>query len=94
MQRNGFRGGGLFVQVGEYLRQLLHALLYLLHPCSRFDDHWVFDAGPGATFNLPVYLDAHVLEYLAERAKTRGVPLNELVNQLLKKDIELIEAGR
>lgn len=29
VQLGGFRGGGLFVQVGEYL----------------FDDHWVFDAG-------------------------------------------------
>ncbi len=49
---------------------------------------------PGAKFNLPVYLDTQVLEYLAERAKAKGVPLNELINQLLKKDIELIEAGR
>jgi hypothetical protein len=49
---------------------------------------------PGATFNLPVYLDTPVLEYLTERAKAKGVPLNDLVNQLLKKDIELIEAGR
>lgn len=48
---------------------------------------------PGATFNLPVYLDTKVREYLTERAHTKGVPLNELVNELLKKDIELIEAG-
>jgi hypothetical protein len=48
---------------------------------------------PGATFNLPVYLDTKVREYLTERANTKGVPLNELVNELLKKDIELIEAG-
>jgi hypothetical protein len=32
---------GLGIQVGEYLRQLLRALLYLLHPCSRLDDHRV-----------------------------------------------------
>jgi len=49
---------------------------------------------PGAKLNLPVYLDTQVLKYLAERAKAKGIPLNELVNQLLKKDIELIEAGR
>lgn len=49
---------------------------------------------PNATFNVPVYLETPVLEYLAERAKAKGVPLNEFVNQLLKKDIELIEAGR
>ena len=35
-----------------------------------------------------------MLKYLAERTKAKGIPLNELVNQLLKKDIELIEAGR
>jgi hypothetical protein len=49
---------------------------------------------PGATFNVPVYLDSPVLEYLTARAKARGIPLSELVDQLLKKDIELIEAGR
>jgi hypothetical protein len=49
---------------------------------------------PGATFNVPVYLDTPVLAYLSERAKAKGIPLNDLVNQLLKKDIELIEAGR
>lgn len=48
---------------------------------------------PGATFNLPVYLETQVLEYLTERAKAKGVPLNDLVNQPFKKDIELIEAG-
>jgi predicted HicB family RNase H-like nuclease len=48
----------------------------------------------GATFNLPVYLDTQVREYLTERANAKGIPLNELVNELLRKDIELIEAGR
>ena len=42
----------------------------------------------------PVHLEPQVLEYLAERAKAKGIPLNELVNSLLKKDIELIETGR
>jgi len=42
----------------------------------------------------PVHLEPQVLEYLAERAKTKGIPLNELVNSLLKKDIELIETGK
>jgi hypothetical protein len=39
------RGAGLCIQVAEYLRQLLPALHYLLHPCSRLDDGRVFDAG-------------------------------------------------
>jgi hypothetical protein len=46
-----------------------------------------------ATLAPPVHLDAKVLAFLTERAATRGIPLNELVNELLKKDIELIEAA-
>jgi hypothetical protein len=42
----------------------------------------------------PVHLDPEVLGYLAERAQARGTSLSELVNELLKKDIELIEAAR
>ena len=41
----------------------------------------------------PVHLDAGVLAFLSARAAARGIPLNELVNELLKKDIELIEAA-
>jgi hypothetical protein len=48
----------------------------------------------GAKLIPPVHLDTDVLLYLAERAKARGASLSELVNQLLRKDIELIEAGR
>ena len=47
-----------------------------------------------ATINLPVYLDADVQAYLSERANARGVDVSQLVNELLKKDIELIEAAR
>jgi len=41
----------------------------------------------------PVHLDPEVLAYLAARAEARGMSLSELVNALLKKDIELIEAA-
>jgi hypothetical protein len=41
----------------------------------------------------PVHLDPDVLAFISARAKARGMTLNELVNALLKKDIELIEAG-
>ncbi len=41
----------------------------------------------------PVHLEPAVLDYLEERAKAKGTTLSTLVNQLLKKDIELIEAG-
>ena len=49
---------------------------------------------PGAQLNLPVYLEAEVQAYLADRAKARGIEVAQLVNELLKKDIELIEAAR
>jgi hypothetical protein len=46
-----------------------------------------------ATFKLPVYLDAEVEGYLTKRAQAKGVELDELVNQLLKREIEIIESG-
>lgn len=48
---------------------------------------------PDATLGPPVHLDPDVLSFLTARAEARGMSLNELVNALLKKDIELIEAG-
>jgi post-segregation antitoxin (ccd killing protein) len=48
----------------------------------------------GANLSLPVYLEADVQDYLAARAKARGIEVGQLVNELLKKDIELIEAVR
>ena len=47
---------------------------------------------PDAKFNLPVYLDDDVLTYLNKRASSKGVEVNQLVNEMLKKDIDLIEA--
>ena len=41
----------------------------------------------------PLRLDAEVLDFLATRAKERGATVNQLVNQLLKKDMELIQAA-
>jgi hypothetical protein len=41
----------------------------------------------------PVHLDPEVLAFLSARAEARGISLSELVNALLKKDIELIEAA-
>ena len=45
----------------------------------------------GAQLIPPIHLEPEVLDYLAARAKARGTSLNTLVNELLKKDIELIE---
>lgn len=47
-----------------------------------------------AEVHLPVYLEDEVLAYLQERARAKGIELNELVNALLKQDIALIEAAK
>ncbi len=46
---------------------------------------------PNAQMNLPVYLEADVLDYFKAKAQAKGVELNVMVNDLLKKDIALIE---
>jgi predicted HicB family RNase H-like nuclease len=48
----------------------------------------------GAQLIPPVHLDPEVLSYLAARAEARGTSLNDLVNELLRKAVELIEAAR
>ncbi len=49
---------------------------------------------PSAKLNLPVYLDNQVQTRLTAIASAKGVDLSALVNDLLKKDIELIEMAR
>ena len=49
---------------------------------------------PDAQFNLPVYLDADVQAYLAVKAAQKGIPLSDLVNELLQRDIALIESAK
>ncbi|PCH53106.1 MAG: hypothetical protein COC20_01170 [Cellvibrionales bacterium] len=46
---------------------------------------------PGSKINLPLYLEAEVLDYFEAKAKAKGIELNVMVNDLLKKDIALIE---
>jgi hypothetical protein len=47
---------------------------------------------PNAELRLPIYLSADVQAYLAERAEQKGIPLDEMVNALLKQDIQIIES--
>lgn len=49
---------------------------------------------PGATLNLPVYLDAEVRSRLTNLANAKGVDISTLVNAMLRKDIELIEIAK
>lgn len=47
-----------------------------------------------AELQLPIYLDPQVREYFAARAKAKGIEIDQLVNELLKHTIDLIEAGK
>jgi hypothetical protein len=47
-----------------------------------------------ATLRTPVYLDRKVQRYLAERAQSKGVEVTDLVNQMLKRDIEMVKSVR
>jgi len=45
-----------------------------------------------ASLHLPVYLDKDIQNYLQEHAKIKGVNIAQLVNEMLKQDIKLIES--
>jgi hypothetical protein len=47
---------------------------------------------PNLKLNLPVYLEADVLAYLAAIAAKKGIQVSELANDLLRKEIAIIEA--
>ena len=46
---------------------------------------------PEASLRLPVYLEADVQAYLVALAARKGVPLSELTNELLKKEIAILD---
>lgn len=48
----------------------------------------------GARLVPPVHLEPDVLAYLSDLAVTQGTSLNDLVNTLLKEDIERIDAAK
>ncbi len=48
---------------------------------------------PGTRLALPIYLDDQVQAALTALANAKGVDLSNLVNDLLRKDIELIALG-
>ena len=47
---------------------------------------------PDAELRLPIYLTADVQNYLTERAAQKGMSLGEMVNSLLKQEIQIIES--
>lgn len=44
-----------------------------------------------AQLNIPIYLDQDIENWLTEKVKAKGVNLQSLVNELLRKDISLIQ---
>jgi hypothetical protein len=48
----------------------------------------------GATLNLPVYLETEVQTRLAKLANDKGIDFSTLVNEMLRKDIEIIEMAK
>jgi hypothetical protein len=47
---------------------------------------------PNAELRLPIYLNADVQAHLTERAAQKGIPLGEMVNTLLKQEIQSVES--
>ena len=47
---------------------------------------------PNAKQHLPVYLDDKILSYLQDRAQAKNIDLNQLINDMLRREIEIIEA--
>jgi len=48
---------------------------------------------PNATFQIPVYLEPEVLAFLAAKAEKKGVDIDRIVNDLLKRDIGIFETA-
>lgn len=46
----------------------------------------------GAELNFPISVDGPMHKRLERLAKKNGTPLTDLVNQLLKRDLELLES--
>jgi hypothetical protein len=47
---------------------------------------------PGAKLQLPVYLDGRVESWFSEKAERKGVSLDDLLNEVLKRETALIES--
>jgi hypothetical protein len=47
---------------------------------------------PDAELRLPIYLEPDVQSYLVDRAAEKSVSLEELINTLLRHEIQIIES--
>jgi hypothetical protein len=46
---------------------------------------------PDGEFNLPIYLEPDVAEFIQKLSVQKDVDRSQIVNRLLKKDMEIIE---
>ena len=46
---------------------------------------------PNVEFNLPIYLEPEIEDFIRKLAKEKDVERSQIVNQLLRKDKEIIE---
>ena len=46
---------------------------------------------PDASIRVAVYVDLEIHEFLSAKAEKKGVEVDELINELLKQDIAIIE---
>ena len=44
-----------------------------------------------AEFNLPIYLEPEIAEFVQKLAKEKKIDMSQIVNQLLRKDKEITE---
>ena len=49
---------------------------------------------PNARLDLPVYLDKEVLSFVLWIAEKRETELSSIVNELLRKDMQLVDASK
>jgi hypothetical protein len=47
---------------------------------------------PDATFSLPIYLEPDVDEFLSRLAEQKQVDMQDLVNDLLRAEVKLIQS--
>jgi hypothetical protein len=48
-------------------------------------------ANPDGEFNLPIYLDPEIAEFVEKLSAEREVDRSQIVNKLLRKDMEIME---
>ncbi len=46
---------------------------------------------PDGEFNLPIYLDREIADFVEKLSVEKKIDRNQIVNKLLKKDMEIIE---